>query len=256
MPLLAPQRLARTYAHPDDDPWEAVERYRRIQALPAGWGAARVAAELNADERDVRPWVDGDDAPAAARAVVVADEQGWLAEEWTATTRALARLTATSHACGTIDAETFRPGWSPAKPVVRSRLERDLVTAGTGCEQAVRPGSKPDEIRPSTHASVLGRALSTLDCPVGEGTAQATGSLPAFLGDAPAEVRADWLAQFVRERSFENGDALERTVRASHGRGYLERLADLVEAVTDESAIVSDGRVTLGAEAVRALELD
>ena len=256
MPLLAPQRLARTYAHPDDDPWERVQRYHRIQALPDDWGTDRVADELNADERDVRLWVARDVPPAAAQAVEVADERDWFADEWTPTTRALARITATTHACGTIDAETYRPSWGPAKPVVRAQLERDLVTVGTGFEQAVRQGAMPDETRPSEHAVVLGRALSTLDCPVGDGAEGARRSLPSFLADAPAEVRADWLAQFVRERGFEQEDTLERIVRVGRGRSYLERLADLVEAVTDESAIVNEGRVIVTAEAARALGLD
>lgn len=101
MPLLSPEDLALTYNPPTDrDGWEQVQLYQQTQRYPDDWGGARVASAINGDDEqpvenisrsNVRVWVDGDGMPDAARAVEVADGLGWLADDWTPTTRARAR---------------------------------------------------------------------------------------------------------------------------------------------------------------------
>ncbi len=120
MPLLSPENLARTYNPPTDrDGWEQVQLYRQTQRYPVDWGGQRVATAINGDDEqpfeglsrsNIRAWAEGDGKPDAARAVEVAEQLGWLDEDWTPVTRALVQLVAGVFACGSVDGTGWVPG--------------------------------------------------------------------------------------------------------------------------------------------------
>lgn len=253
--MLTQQQLARTYSHPSKDPWEAVELYRESQRYPDDWGAQRVASKMGVSRSEVRAWVDGDGMPDAARAVEFAEAHGWFDDGWTPATRALARLTAAVFACGSIEKQWCRPSWTPTDPLMKQTIQQDLDTLGTGWKTIQREGTKPDEIQPVEKASPLGRALHVLGCPIGYKNSISARALPSFLENAPAPVRTEWVELFVRERGTRHEGKATRTIQASRSRQYLDGIAQLVEDVTNESATASDDRVTISADAVRALGL-
>lgn len=147
MPLLSPQPLARTYSPPTDrNGWEQVQLYHQTQRYPDDWGWARVASAINSDNEqpfdnlsrsNIRAWVEGDGKPDAARAVDVAENLGWLADEWTPVTRALAQLVAGIFSCGSVDSQGWVPGWA----VTRSQeiIAAALGQVGVGHTWVARP---------------------------------------------------------------------------------------------------------------------
>ena len=255
MPILEPERLARTYQYPSKDPWDAVQLYREATKFPDNWGSQRVPTRLGVSRGEIRAWVDGDGMPDAARAIEFGEANGWFDDEWSPSTKALARLTAITLACGSIVQENYRPSWGPNDPVVVDQLERDLDAVGVGVKHVRRDGSKPDEVLPAKKASPLRRALHVLGCPLGFKNVDSARALPTFLDDAPAPVRMGWVELYVRERSTILDGKSTRTIQANRGRDYLDGIAALVEDVTGESATSSDRGVTISADAVRALGL-
>jgi len=264
MPLLSPQALARTYSPPNGrDGWEQVQLYQQTQRYPEDWGGARVASAINVDDEqpfenisrsNVRAWVEGDAMPDAARAVEVANDLGWLADEWTPTTRALAQLVGGVFACGSIRREGWVPGW--AVETKRADLETALVQVGVGSVWVERDSdSQGDELRAGKHASILGRALVAAGAPVGDKTASSVDGLPNWLPDAPPSVRASFAELLVAERGSERPGKATLAIQANRSRQYFEDIRELLEDVTGESVTASDAGVTISADAVRALGL-
>lgn len=258
MSILNARPLARTYAHPSRvDPWEAVELYRETQRYPDDWGSQRVASAMDDVSRsEVRAWVDGDGKPDAVRAIDVADDLGWLDDQWTPTTQALAQLVAGLFACGSVITENYVPSWSPDDDVASETIETALETIGVGSTHVTRNAdNQADEVKPATHASILGRALVVAGAPVGHKTADSVREVPEWLDDAPMSVRASFVELLVRDRGVEQPKKATRRIQTDRARGYFEAIAELVEDVTGESATASDVGVTISADAVRALGL-
>jgi len=270
MPFLSPEALARTYNPPTErDPWEQVQLYRQTQRYPDGWGAARVATAINADEDqpfeglsrgNLRAWVEEDGMPDAARAVAVADELGWTAEEWTPTTRAVADLVGGIYACGSIDRTGWVPGWSPDSTVGSQTIEAALERIGVGVRRVEREpkadgDDRADERRPQQHGSILGRALHAAGAPVGDKTAATVTGLPDWLDTAPPSVRGSFAELLVRERAIVFDGKATRRIQSSRPASYYQEVASLIEDVTGESVTASHSGVTISADAVRALGL-
>jgi len=270
MPLLSPTNLALTYSPPADrDGWEQVQLYQQTQRYPDDWGGARVASAINADDEqpfenitrsNVRAWVEGEGMPDAARAVEVADDLGWLAEEWTLTTQALAQLVAGVFACGTIDRTGWVPGWSPSNDRTAEVIDASLEQVGVGAKHIERElkadgERRADERRPLNHASILGRALAVAGAPVGDKTSATVTGLPDWLDSAPPSVRASFAEVLVAERGSERGNKATLAIQANRSRQYFEDVRELLEDVTGESVTASDAGVTISADAVRALGL-
>lgn len=266
MPLLSAEDLARTYNPPADrDGWEQVQLYRQTQRYSDDWGAARVASAINSDEdqpfeglsrSNIRAWVDDDGMPDAARAIKVARDNGWLADEWTPTVRALSDLVAGVLACGRIDKTGWQAGWSPDTSVGRSTLEDALQRVGVGSRFVARDDeSRGDELLPRRHRSILGRALHVAGAPVGDKNAESVAGLPDWLSTAPPAVRATFSELLVRERGSERFQKATRQIQADRPRQYFEGVRELIEDVTGESVTASDAGVTISADAVRALGL-
>jgi len=264
MPLLSPEALARTYCpSAERDGWTQVQLYRQTQRYPDDWGGARVASAINADDEqpfenlsrsNVRVWVEGDGTPDAARGLGVAKELGWLDDEWTPTTRALAQLVAGIFACGSIGGEWWVPRWAVtrSRPDISSALEQ----VGVGYLEVDRDTrSQADEIRPMKYGSILGRTLAASGAPVGGKTPDSVGGLPEWLRDSPPSVRASFAELLVTERGVKQAQKATLQIQANRSRQYFEDVRDLLEDVTGESVTASDAGVTISADAVRALGL-
>ncbi len=265
MPLVDADALARTYDHPSKDPVAAVELYREATTKPENWGSQRVASAINSDQSnefegisraEVRAWVDGDSKPDAARAVDVARDRGWLADEWTDTVRALAQLVIGVYAFGSVIERNYVPSWSPDNPESESAIEAALATVGVGFQHVERNDrAQGDEIRPAQDATRLGRALVVAGAPVGDKNADSVRGLPDWIDDAPRVVQMELALLFVRGRATVYPEKATRRVQADRGRQYFADWADVIETVTGERATASELSVTISADAVRELGL-
>lgn len=266
MPLLSQQALARTYSpSPGVDAWEVVQLYRQTLRYPPGWGGHRVASEINNDDElpfenvkrsNIRAWVERGGTPDAARAVNVAEDLGWFADEWTPTVRALVELVAGVFSCGSVSESDFRASWTPSDPIVEATLETALNRVGARVNHVPRESSsQADELRAREHPSILGRALMAAGAPVGDKNVDSVGGLPDWLTDAPPPVRASVAEILVRERGVVQPDRATRQIQSSRSREYFEDVRQLLRDVTGESVTASDAGVTISAEAVRALGL-
>ncbi len=176
MSLVDAKALARTYNHPSKDPLEAVALYREATAKPENWGSQRVASAINSDQSnefegisraEIRAWVDGDSKPDAARAVDVARDHGWLADEWTDTIQSLAELVIGVYAFGSVIERDYVPSWSPKDLDNKSMIERALEKVGVDYQHVDRDdATEGDEIKPASHGTRLGRALVIAGAPV------------------------------------------------------------------------------------------
>jgi len=264
MALLSPQELARTYRAPAGrDGWEQVLLYRQTQRYHDGWGGARVATAINEDDGqpfemltrgNIRSWVEGEGKPDAARAVEIAEELGWVADEWVPVSRAFAQLVAGIFACGSINREGWAPSWAVTH--THADIETALDVVGVGHRWVRRQSNRQsDELRPAKHASILGRALVVAGAPIGDKTAESVGSLPEWLDDAPPSVRASFAEILVAERGIERKQKATLAIQSNRSRQYFEDVRELLEDVTGERVTASDAGVTISADAVRALGL-
>jgi len=264
-PLIAPKALAQTYNHPSKDPWTAVELYREATKKPDNWGAQRVASAINSDQgneferiarSEVRAWVDDDSKPDAARAVDVARELGWDADEWTDTVRALAKLVIGIYAFGSIIGENYVPSWSPSDEASREDIETALTWCGVGYQHIERESdAQGDEIKPARHGTRFGRALAVAGAPVGDKNADSVHGLPDWVDDAPMVLKMELAVLLVRGRGVEHENKATRSIQTDRGPRYFDDVAALIENVTGETATASDAGVTISADAVRELGL-
>jgi len=265
MPFIDPKALTQTYDHPSRDPWEAVQLYREATKKPDNWGSQRVASAINSDRSnefegvtrsEVRAWVDDGSMPDAARAVETARDLGWDATEWTDTTRAIAELVIGAFAFGSIAEETHVPSWCPDNDESCADIETALMWAGVGYQHVERESdSQADEIRPSQHATKLGRALTVAGAPVGDKSADSVSGLPEWIDDVPRALKTDLAVLIVRGRSVEHTNKATRQIQTARGLRYFEDVAQLVGGVTGETVTATDDGVTISAAAVRELGL-
>jgi len=265
MSLVDAKALARTYNHPSKDPLEAVALYREATAKPENWGSQRVASAINSDQSnefegisraEIRAWVDGDSKPDAARAVDVARDHGWLADEWTDTIQSLAELVIGVYAFGSVIERDYVPSWSPKDLDNKSMIERALEKVGVDYQHVDRDdATKGDEIKPASHGTRLGRALVIAGAPVGDKTSDSVRGIPEWVDDAPRVVQMDLALLFVRGRGSQRRAKATRQIQADRPRSYFGDVASLIETVTGETATASDAGVTISADAVRELGL-
>lgn len=263
--IVDPQALARTYNHPSKDPWEATQLWRETSSKPDNWGSQRVATAINSDPNndfegitrgEVRAWVDDGGMPDAARAVQIARELGWSDNTWTDTVRGIARLVIGIYAFGSVSQQSFAPSWSPDDPDSEAVIKDSLSSVGVGSQDVERNDStQGNEIRPSTHATRLGRALTVAGAPIGNKNIYSVSTLPDWVDDAPAELKSELALLFVQGRSIVYKKKATRRIQTNRSRGYFEDLAELIHEVTDEQVTSSESGVTISAAAVRKLGL-
>jgi hypothetical protein len=265
MRLVDPKALAQTYDHSSKEAWTAVQLYREAAKKPDDWGSTRVASAINSDRSnefegisrsEVRAWVDDGGMPDAAHAVEVARNLGWDAEEWTETTKALAKLVIGVYAFGGIAEADYRPSWSPSDEESAAEIETALTSVGVGYQHVERDDkSQGDEIRPAEHLSRLGRALVVAGAPMGDKNADSVHGLPEWINGASMVLRIDLAVLLVRGRGVKHDEKATVTIQTDRGPRYFEDVARLVEDVTGERATTSSHGVTISADAVRELGL-
>ena len=143
----------------------------------------------------------------------------------------------------------------PSDSTVRNNLEAGPDAVGTEWKVVTREGTKPDEILPAEKGRALGRVLHVLGCPIGDKNADSTKSLPGFIHEAPVNVRAAWVTNFLRERGTHHPNKATQTIQIVHGGLYLRSLAALIEDVTNANATIRTNQIIVSADAVRALGL-
>lgn len=264
MPLVSPQSLARTYSpSPGVDAWEHLQLYRQTERYDKDWGSQRVATAITRDDEldfgtvtrsQIRVWVDEDGKPDAARGLDIAEEHGWLADDWTPTARAFAALVIGIHACGSIGVGGWRPSWTPGGELTRAQLADALEQVGVGVRTVPRSGDpRPDELRARGHGSVLGRALAAAGAPTGTKTEESVAGLPDWLETAPPTVRAAAAELLVRERGAKHPEGETRRIGTERPLEFFEDVAALIADVTGEPVTASETGVTISADAVRKL---
>lgn len=255
MRLVTPKGLARTYDPPNRvDPWDGVELYRESQTYPDDWGSRKVARRMEVSRGEISRWVDDDSKPDAVHAIDFADQHGWFDEDWTDTTIALAELTISIFAFGSIEESTTLPTWARTQRKNESVVEAALETVGTGYRY-VENTNAPDQIRPSDGSSYLGRALSVAGAPVGHKNEQTVRKLPDWTDDVPADTRRMFALLLVRGRGFDSDRRTTRFIKTRRGQQYFYDVSDLIEGVTGETANVIEEGVSVSADAVRELGL-
>lgn len=243
------QALARTYTLDDRDPWTHVQEYWQVVEYCARHptkGSAAVAAAIDLPRSRIRLWVDGDGMPDAARAIHVADERGWLADDWTTPAKAgLNVLVAAVFSGGSIEARNYRPQFTFDDERTRETLETGLDCVGVDHRVIhTDADTRATELAPTEHASRLGRMLAALGAPVGEKNTTANVSLPSYLASAPYATRLDFARMYVQNRSTDRPDRPTTPLQLQESRSlrFKNELASFLrEVVGDDEAITGGG---------------
>ncbi|QAU13526.1 hypothetical protein EKH57_12845 [Halorubrum sp. BOL3-1] len=239
--------------------------WREGSKKPDNWGSQRVATAINRDPNndfegvtrgEIRAWVDDGGMPDAAHAVQTARELGWNGDTWTDAVRGIARLVIGVYAFGSVNERNFAPSWSPDNPDSEMAIQDALNSVGVGHQHVERDNSKQgNEIRPTTHATRLGRALVVAGAPVSNKNKTSIVALPDWVDDAPIELKTELALLFVQDRSVVYQGKATRRIQTDRRQSYFEDIAKLITDVTGEQVTASDTGVTISAAAVRKLDL-
>ena len=249
--------LARTYNTPSyDDPYDAVQDYRRVQQVAAkhpNKGSTALSSVVELPRSRIRTWVDNDGMPDAARGVMDARRQGWITPDNEMRT-ALAALAGHLLGGGSIARKNYVPSVAAGRRVSPDKIAAAFRAVG------VRPtrrheeqGSRATEVLPATHASVLGRTLAAWECPVGGRATIET--LPAIVAQASEADKTAFLEAYVRHRAVEYSDKATSRLHGQQPPAFHQAIAELIAEVTGEHAHAGDNAVTVSAAAMRALNL-
>jgi len=257
-PLVTPEALARTYnAQSYADPWDAVEDYNRVMEYSGqhpNKGSCAVATALDLPRSRVRPWLD-DARPDPVRAVQVADRHDWLRLDYhDQQFQALNRLVAWVFSGGSIAEESWVPQFALDGTSDKERLTTHFNVLGiewTTVHDDDR--SRSTELRPTEHASVLGRVLSVLGAPVSGKDSTTDLSLPAYLDAAPTEIRHAFADVYLQNRAVEHDDKRTLTINEERSAAFRRELAALLRDLSGESVTAAEKYVTISADARTAL---
>lgn len=257
--LVPPESLARTYNPPGyADPWDAVTDYRtamRYATRNPDHGATAISRRYDLPRTTVRDWLDGA-RPDCVRAIDAADDHDWLdLEPDSRRFRGLNALVVWVFAGGSIVEQTKVPYFTAPDHPAELLLKRAAGWAGTQLETTrVGEDGRPPEYRPVEDASVLGRVLMILGAPVGEKNPDSAVVLPAYLEDAPTQVRREFCQIYLWGRGQRKDDSHLLRFWEARSTGYLESLASFFQTVTGEPVSVSESNVTLSVAATREVE--
>jgi hypothetical protein len=251
--------FAATYS--GDDPWAAVERYRRVMDYAAAnpdAGSSAVATATDVPRGTVRGWLDNGVKPDVVRGVEAADEHGWFDLSDRETQRALAIVSAWIYSSGSITAAAYAPQFVISTADERERLTAALDTltvpySVTDREPKPAGGGRATQVTIDENASVLGRTLAAYGAPVGEKTGPSV-SLPTVLDGAPRAVRLAFAATYVRNRAgtrMEHGAPVR--FREERSPAYLDELAMFLGDVTRTETSRSEYNIRLSPAAVDCL---
>lgn len=253
--LVTERELAATYdGGAYVDAWDAVEQYRRATsyAFRKQVKSGATASALELPRGRVRTWVDDDGAPDAVRALETAREYGWLEVGYDDPVfEGLNTLVANVFSGGSIATETYSPSF--ALDDRRQSVLDALETAGVGYTIVDDRDGRADEARPTEAASVLGRVLAVLGAPVGEKADQHV-SLPAYLEDAPTEIRREFVDAYLANRAISHDGKATLHIQEQRNRDYLAALASLIDDVADGGVALRERHIVISADAARRLE--
>jgi len=258
-PFISERALANTYASRSyNTAYQRVVLYRKAQRAKTRHpdkGSQALATQLGVDRNAIREWVDGDSVPNPVRAIQTADRRGWLDLDYDSPAfEPLNRLVAWVFSGGSIDTERNVPVFVINASSDADALQADLDALGVGYTAA--HADDPDrstEIQPAEDAAVLGRVLSILGAPVGSKSGTDI-SLPAYLKDAPTNIRREFVDVYLSNRGQRHPDKATMTLRETRSQQYLNDLAALFEDVAGAPVNVSEQNVILSADATRALD--
>lgn len=254
------KRLARTYAHPSyADPWGAVEDYRRVQQAAADHpskGSQALSSIIELPRSRIRGWVDDDgpSMPDAARAVSVAESNGWLDPKG-ATALALAALAGHLLGGGTVTKRNYVPTVSEGRRVSLATVEPVFQHLGvTATQRHTESDSRATEILPAEHASILGRTMVAWGCPHG-GRSEVT-SLPDLLNQVGTPGERAFLEAYILHRGVNYSGKATSRLQGKQPQSFHQAIAELIKSISGEQAKADKRGVTVSAAAMRAFGLD
>lgn len=258
--LVSAHRFVRTYSnHVYDDPWEAVEEYRQVQAIANGSdspSSRAIADEFDLPRGRVYPWLNGS-RPDCVRGLQTAQRRGWIDVSTDSDAfRGLNVLVAWVFAGGSISKDTYAPYFVANDENDEAILKAAADLANVELE-STRPADGPRavEFRAKADGSVLGRALSVLQAPVGDKNTAGDLTLPDYLAQVDEAAGREFVQTYVHNRGqpSEDGSLIVR-FRDRRSERYLKAVARLVRGLTGEPVTVREGDVFLSAPAARELE--
>lgn len=93
---------------------------------------------------------------------------------------------------------------------------------------------------------------TSLGAPVGPKADQQL-ELPAYLENAPADIRETFVYAYLENRAIEHEGKATLTVREDRNREYLESLADLIGDVAGDGVRLGERDIIISAKAARQL---
>lgn len=249
-----PRTLARTYLSPThEDPWDAVREYQAVTAYAAEHpekGSAAIASEFEVPRGRIRPWLNNGSMPDPARAVQIADTQGWLVRDTkTPEARALAGLVAWVLSGGAITARHYTPYFCINERAADAS-KTDLETLADELDLSLRTNDRDEgrvtEVTLPEHSSTFGRCLAAAGAPVGEKTTDQL-TVPKWIREGPPAVRKAFVSVYLGNRAVRTGHSDVLQIHEEQRPAeYYAQLATTVESVADQ------GTVTASAQHVRA----
>ncbi|ADB63899.1 hypothetical protein Htur_5011 (plasmid) [Haloterrigena turkmenica DSM 5511] len=255
-PLVTERALARTYdSRAYADTWDAVDDYRRVRDYAhrnPSKGSSAIASALDLPRGRIRPWLD-ESKPDAVHGLETAREYGWLDCEFgDPAFTALNTLVANVFSGGSLAEQYYQPSFALNRRGEDSHVLDALELAGVDYRVVDDRDGRADEVRPTDAASVLGRVLSVLGAPVGPKADQHL-SLPAYLDEAPTEVRETFAYAYLENRAIEHDGKATLTIREERNRDYLEALAGLLASVAGGGVELGERDIVISADAATAL---
>ncbi|MFB1063706.1 hypothetical protein [Natrinema sp. H-ect4] len=256
-PIIDEKQLARTYdGGAYADPWETVEEYRDVMRYASkhpNKGSQAVSTATETPRSRIRTWIDDGGAPDVVRGLETARDYGWLAADYgDPEFTALNMLVANVFSGGSIEQRHYQPSFAINHRGEDSHVFDALELAGVAYTVVGDRDGRGDEARPSEDASVLGRVLSVLGAPVGPKADQEL-TLPAYLSEAPASVREQFVFAYLENRATEHAGKATLTLREDRNREYLESLANLIDDVAGGGVRFSERDIVVSADAARTL---
>lgn len=257
--LVPAHRFVRTYSnYVYDDPWQAVEEYRQVQACAnrsESPSSREIAEELDLPRGRVYPWLNGS-RPDCVRGLEIAQRRGWIdVRTDTDAFRGLNVLVAWVFSRGSISKDTYAPYFVANEEVDETILNEAANLADIQLETTrSADGERTVELRAKQDGSILGRVLSVLQAPVGGKYAASDLTLPDYLTHLDEATAREFVQTYVHNRGDPHeGGSLVR-FRDRRSVRYPKAVARLIRGLTGEQVTVCEKNVELSASAVQEME--
>jgi hypothetical protein len=223
----------------------------RVASRNPNKGSAALASRVDLPRGRIRTWVDDGGAPDVVRGLDIATDNGWF-EDTADVTTAWATLVAGVLGGGSIANEFYQPQWTRTPDVAGDRVADALDILGVGA-RVVERDSRPAQLQPDAHPSLLGRALVALGAPVGDKNDRSVEAIPDWLRDADYQSRRAAVELLVLYRGHANPAKDTVQLFETRSRAYRESVAALIESVVDSDVNPGSRYVIIPAAAARDL---